>query len=352
MEYRLLGRSGVRVSVFGFGAMMFGAWGDTDESDCVAMVDRALDAGINLFDTADVYDQGHSEEILGRALKGRRDDVVLSSKAFNPMGDDVNRRGGSRRWLTRAVEDSLRRLGTDHLDVYHLHRIDHDTDLDDTIEAMSDLVRAGKVRMIGTSSFPAEWLVEAQWAAERRGAVRPRVEQPPYSIFVRGIERDVLPTCRRHGIGTIVWSPLNGGWLTGKYRRGAPPDAASRAVREADHFDWDTGSVKIDAVEALVELAAETGTSLPGLATGFVLGHPDVSSALIGPRTVSQLDDLLAVADVRLDDEVSDRIDGIVAPGTDLNPADRQYDPPGLSPTARREGEASQRTHPDGNPTK
>lgn len=336
MEYRPLGRTGVKVSALGFGAMMFGAWGNRDETECHAMVDAALDAGINLFDTADVYDAGHSEEILGRALQGRRDDVVLSSKAFNPMGDDVNTRGGSRRWLTKALDDSLGRLRTDHLDIYHLHRIDHTTDLTDTLDTLNDFVRAGKVRMIGTSCFPAEWLVEAQWVADRRGAVPPRVEQPPYSVLVRGIERDVLPTCRRHGIGTIVWSPLNGGWLTGKYRRDVDPDATSRAVREADHFDWGADNPKHDAVEALMEVAADAGVSLLGLATGFVLAHPDISAALIGPRTPEQLDGLLEVADVRLDASTLDRIDEIVAPGRDVNPADRQYDPPGLDQRARR----------------
>lgn len=337
MEYRPLGRSGVKVSAFGFGAMMFGAWGNTDEAQCHAMVDAALDAGINLFDTADVYDDGHSEEILGRALRGRRDDVVLSSKAFNPMGGDVNARGGSRRWLTKALDDSLRRLGTDHLDIYHLHRIDHGTALTDTLDALDDFVRAGKVRMIGTSCFPAEWLVEAQWVADRRGAVAPRVEQPPYSVLVRGIERDVLPTCRRHGVGTIVWAPLNGGWLTGKYRRGTDPDSTSRAKRQAEHFDWGADNPKHEAVEALVEVAADAGISLLGLATGFVLAHPGVSAALIGPRTPEQLDSLLEVADVRLDDTTLDRIDEIVAPGHDVSPADRQYDPPGLDPATRRQ---------------
>src|SRR5215203_19629 len=231
MELRYLGRSGVRVSALTLGAMSFGSMGNADRDDCTRIIHRALDAGINIIDTADVYSAGESEEIVGAALRGRRDDVVLATKAFNPMGRDVNRRGSSRRWIIRACEDSLRRLGVDHVDLFQLHRPDENTDIDDTLGALTDLVRQGKVRMIGSSTFPAEAIVEAQWAAERRGHEKLRSEQPPYSIFVRSIERDVLPTCQRHGMGAIVWSPLNGGWLTGKYRRDAAPPAGSRFER-------------------------------------------------------------------------------------------------------------------------
>ncbi len=319
--------------------MMFGAWGDTDEATCTKMVDLALDAGINFFDTADVYDYGVSEELLGRALRGRRDDVVLATKFHNAMGDDPNRRGNSRRWIGRAVDDSLRRLGTDRIDLYQVHRPDPSTDIDETLGALTDLVHAGKVLAIGTSTFPAELIAEAQWVAERRGRERFTVEQPPYSIFVRGVERDVLPACERYGMGVMVWAPLNGGWLTGKYL-GAPPPDGSRAARQPDHFDYASASVratKLTALDALAAVAAGTGVSLTHLAHAFVLAHPAVTSAVIGPRTPDQLADVLAGADLRLDADVLDRIDQIVAPGRDLNPADRQYDPPALvDPTLRR----------------
>lgn len=336
MEYRTLGRTGIKVSTFCLGTMMFGAWGDTDEAEAKLMVDLALDAGVNFIDTADMYDFGVSEQFVGRALKGRRDDVVISTKFFNPMGDDVNQRGGSRRWIRRAVEDSLRRLETDRIDVYLMHRPDHDTDIDETLGALSDLVHEGKVLAIGTSTFPADLLVETQWAAERRGRERFSVEQPPYSIFVRGNERAVLPTCQRYDQGVMVWAPLNGGWLTGKYRGGAP--VGSRAERQGDHFDFasEVHDRKAAAVEALWALAEETGVSLTHLAHAFVLAHPAVTSAILGPRSADQLADVLAGADVRLTSDVLDRIDAIVPPGADVNPADRQYDPPAIVDAALR----------------
>lgn len=331
MEYRPLGRTGMHASVLTLGTMMFGAWGNRDADECVAMTHAALDAGVNVVDTADVYDFGVSEEIVGRALQGRRDDVILATKFHNPMGDDPNRRGNSRRWIMRAVEDSLRRLRTDRIDLYQVHRPDPHTDLDETLGALSDLVHQGKVRAIGTSTFPAEMLVEAQWVSERRGRERFTTEQPPYSILVRGIEADVLPVCERHGIGVLVWAPLNGGWLTGKYLDGAPP--SSRAEREPDHFDFG-GPVherKLAAVRALQAVADEAGLPLVDLAHGFVLSHPVVTSAIIGPRTPEQLRSALRGADVRLGDDVLDAIDRVVPPGVDLNPADRQYTPPALA---------------------
>jgi aryl-alcohol dehydrogenase-like predicted oxidoreductase len=335
MEQRVLGRTGVRVSRFGLGTMVLGAWGNTDRTACVRIIHRALDAGINLVDTADVYAFGESEEIVGEALQDRRDDVVLATKFHNAMGEDPNRRGNSRRWITRAVDDSLRRLRTDRIDLYQVHRPDPDTAIEETIDALTDLVRAGKILAWGTSTFPASDLVEACWAAQRRGVAHPHSEQPPYSIFCRGIEREVLPVCRRHGIGVLVWSPLAGGWLTGKYRRDAPPPAGSRAQTHPDHFDV-ANAAKFDAVEALTRIADEAGVPLAHLALAWAVEHPAVTSALIGVRSEDQLGDLLGAADVRLDADVLDAIDAVVPPGIDLNPADSGWTPPGLTPSARR----------------
>jgi aryl-alcohol dehydrogenase-like predicted oxidoreductase len=233
MEQRRLGSSGIEVSSFGLGTMMFGAWGNTDRDECHRMVDMALDAGITLFDTADIYDFGVSEEIVGQALAGRRDRVVLATKFGNAMDDDPDHRGGSRRWVRQAVTDSLRRLGTDRIDLYQMHRPDPDVPFDETLGALTELVDDGLIGAIGTSTFPAEQLVEAQWVADRDGRVRPTSEQPPYSILCRGVEQAVLPVCRTYDIGALVWAPLNGGWLTGKYRRDQPPPASSRARARA-----------------------------------------------------------------------------------------------------------------------
>lgn len=343
MELRPLGRTGVHVSSLALGAMSFGSLGNPDHDDCVRIVRRALDAGITTVDTADVYSQGESEVIVGKALAGRRDDVVLASKCFWPMGDDPNRRGSSRRWIVRACEESLRRLGTDHLDVYYLHKRDLDTDVDESLGAMSDLVHQGKVRTVGISTFPADLLVEAQWAAERGRHQRPRVEQPPYSVLARHVERDLLPACRRHGMGVMVWGPLNSGWLTGKYRRGAGLPAGSRGERWAARsaaFDDERPEVahKHRVVAELAALADEAGLPLAHLALAFTLEHPAVSSSIIGPRTMEQLDDLLGAADVRLDPGVLDRIDELVPPGTTVDPVtDTGWHPRWLSdPSARR----------------
>jgi aryl-alcohol dehydrogenase (NADP+) len=296
------------------------------------MVDMALDAGVTLFDTADIYDFGVSEEVLGEALRGRRARVVLATKFGNPMGGDPAHRGGSRRWVRQAVTDSLRRLGTDHIDLYQMHRPDPGVAFDETLAELDALVREGLVRAVGTSTFPAEHLVEAQWAAERGGFVRPATEQPPYSVLCRGVERAVFPTCRRYDVGGLVWAPLNGGWLTGKYRRDQPPPAASRAEREPAHFDHATDwrEVKLGIVERLTAIATEAGLTLPGLALGFALAHPAVSSVLIGPRTPEQLAELLPLADTRLESDTLAAIDALVPPGTDINPADAGYTPPSL----------------------
>jgi aryl-alcohol dehydrogenase-like predicted oxidoreductase len=338
MEIRRLGSSGVEVSAFGLGTMMFGAWGNPDREQCRRMLDIALDAGITLVDTADIYDFGVSENMLGEFLAGRRDRVVLATKFGNPMDDDLLHRGGSRRWVREAVTDSLRRLRTDRIDLYQMHRPDPDVPFEETLRALDELVREGLVGAVGTSCFPSEQLVESQWIAERSCFVRPTSEQPPYSILCRGVERAVFPTCRRHDVGAIVWAPLNGGWLTGKYRRDQAPPKASRADREPDHFDLDSAwrETKLDLVEQLDKVATDAGLSLTGLALGFALAHPAVSAVLIGPRTPEQLADLLTLADVRLDDDTLAAIDAIVPPGTDINPADAGYTSHWLEPDRLR----------------
>ncbi|MEU5386601.1 MULTISPECIES: aldo/keto reductase [Kitasatospora] len=333
MRYRGLGKTGIKVSPYALGAMMFGAIGNPDHDDCVRIIHRALDAGINLIDTADMYARGESEEIVGRALKGRRADVVLATKAGNPMGDEPNHQGASRRWLVRALEDSLRRLDTDYVDVYQIHRPDPGTDIEETLGTLTDLQRAGKIRTFGTSAMPASELVRAHWVAERRGLARPRTEQPVYSILNRGIEREVLPVAQEFGMGTLVWSPLGGGLLTGRYRKGRQP-STHRSQYGFQHLKDDR---RLDVVERLVPLAEEAGMPLTHLAMGFVLAHPGVTSALLGPRTMAHLDDLLAGAEVTLSDDVLDRIDAIVPPGTDTGTLDMAYQPPAVrQPELRR----------------
>jgi aryl-alcohol dehydrogenase-like predicted oxidoreductase len=341
-SHRLLGTTGVRVSPLTLGAMMFGAWGNRDHDDSIRIIRRALDAGINVIDTADVYSRGESEEIVGKAIKGRRDDIVLATKFHGAMSDDdPNQAGTSRRWIIREVESSLRRLGTDHVDLYQVHRPRPEIDIDETLSALSDLVHQGKVRYIGTSTFPPSQVVEAQWVAERRHRERPVTEQPPYSILVREVERDLLPTAQRHGIGILPWSPLAGGWLSGRYRRDADSHTvSSRAARQPARHDpsLPENRAKLEAVWALQDLADEAGLSLIHLALAFVLEHPAVSSAIIGPRTMEQLESQLGVEKVTLSSDVLDRIDEIVAPGTTINEADRGYAPPALTEPALRRG--------------
>ena len=321
MQYRPLGRTGIQVSPFALGAMMFSSFGNGDQADVDRMVGRALDAGINFIDTADAYRE--SEEMVGRALKGRRDEVVLASKFARPLDDDVNHRGGSRRWIMTAVENSLRKLQTDHLDVYQMHRPDPGTDIEETLSALTDLVRSGKVRVIGTSDMPASEIVEAQWVAERRGLERFRVEQPHYSLLDRAIESEVLPVAQRYGMGTVIWSPLSSGMLTGRVRRGQESD-----LRRTQMFAALRDERRIDVVEQYVALAEDAGLPLTHLALAFVIAHPGVTAALIGPRTMEQLDDLLAAADVQLTDDILDRIDEIVRPGTDIGRMDQTYNTP------------------------
>jgi aryl-alcohol dehydrogenase-like predicted oxidoreductase len=339
MEHRILGRTGVHVSPLCLGAMMFGAWGNPDHDDSIRIIHAALDAGINFIDTADVYSAGESEEIVGKALAGgRRDDVVLATKFHGAMGEDPNQQGSSRRWIIREVESSLKRLDTDWIDLYQVHRPRTDTDVEETLSALSDLVHQGKVRYIGSSTFPASQIVEAQWVARDRWLQRFVCEQPPYSLLVRGIESDVLPTCERHGMGVIPWSPLAGGWLSGRWRKGAEAPGSTRADRLPHRYDLSLpgNQRKLEAADALARLAEEAGMTLIEMAIAFVINHPAVTAAIIGPRTMEQLESQLPAAETRLSADVLDRIDEIVTPGTNLNPADGGWPNPGLEPDARR----------------
>jgi aryl-alcohol dehydrogenase-like predicted oxidoreductase len=332
MDHRTLGRAGVKVSPLCLGAMMFGAMGNPDHDESVRIIQRALDAGINFIDTADVYSMGESEEIVGKALATvDRSRIVLAIKVHAPMGADPNAQGNSRRWILAECETILRRLGTDYIDLYQIHRPDDTVDIDETLAALSDLVHSGKVRYIGSSTFPAEQIVEAQWAAERRGRERFRTEQPPYSILVRGIERDVLPVAQSYGMGVIPWSPLAGGWLSGRFGAGKE-NTSRRSRRVPGRYDLDlpANQRKLECVTQLATLADEAGLTIVELALAFVLEHPAVSAAIIGPRTMDHLESQLSAADVHLEPEVLDRVDEIVAPGTNINPEDAGWTPPSM----------------------
>lgn len=334
MRYRVLGGTGIEVSVHCLGAMMFGSVGNPDHDDAVRIIHTALDAGINFVDTADMYSRGESEEIVGKALQGRRDDVVLATKVHFPMGDGPNQGGNSRRWIVHEVEQSLRRLRTDWIDLYQIHRPDHTTDIEETLSALTDLVRAGKIRAFGSSTFPASDLVEAYHVAERRGLQRFRTEQPPYSLLARGIETTVLPTAARLGMGVLTWSPLASGFLSGKVRRGQDVDLTQgRAALTPFRFDpsLPENAAKFDALEQLVEVADGLGCTLPELAVAFAAAHPAVTSVIIGPRTMAHLEATMKGASVELDDATLDRIDEIVPPGTDLYRADGAWVPPVLA---------------------
>jgi aryl-alcohol dehydrogenase-like predicted oxidoreductase len=350
MEHRPLGRTGVSVSKLCLGAMMFGAWGEPDHDESIRIIHAALDAGIDFIDTADVYSAGESEEIVGKALRtppSRRDDVFLATKVYMPIGEDTNpnRRGTSRRWIVEEVERSLRRLGTDYIDLYQVHRPSPETELEETLGALTDLVHQGKVRYIGHSTYPASLIVEAQWTARDRHLVRPHTEQPPYSILTRGIENEVLPTCRQYGIGVIPWSPLQGGWLSGRYRKDTdiegPTSAARRRLTNRYDLSLPENQRKLDAAEQLAQLADEAGITLIEMALAFVLNHPAVTAPIIGPRTMEHLESQLAAADVVLTADVLDRIDEIVPPGVNLNPADGGWQSPALQPDARRRASTS-----------
>jgi aryl-alcohol dehydrogenase-like predicted oxidoreductase len=339
VDYRPFGRTGVRISSLTLGAMNFGQRGNPDHDDSIRIIHRALDEGINAIDTADVYSNGESEEIVGKALAGgRRDDVFLATKFHGQVGENPHHRGNSRRWIIRAVENSLRRLQTDWIDLYQAHRPEPDTDFDDTLAALSDLVHQGKIRYIGTSTFEPSAIVEGQWISERRGRERVVSEQPPYSILARGVEREMLPVAQRYGLAVIPWSPLAGGWLSGRYHAGLTAPISRRIDRTPDRFDLTLpgNAAKLVAVDKLTSLADEAGLSLIHLAIAFVLEHPAVTSAIIGPRTLEHLSSQLDAAKVTLSADVLDRIDEIVPPGTTLNPADAGYQPPALTESARR----------------
>ena len=325
MQYRTLGRTGIQVSPYALGTLMFATTMGNDPADSARIIHKAIDAGINVVDTADAYED--SEEVVGKALEGRRDDVVLATKFGRPIGQDPNRQGASRRWIVAAVEGSLRRLRTDHIDLYQLHRPDPDTDIEETLAALTDLIRSGKVRAIGASQTPAADIVEAQWVAERRGLARFHTEQPAYSILSRGVEREILPTVQRHGMGSLVWGPLAQGLLTGRN----PGDL--RRAGLARHL---SDARRLGVVEQLQPLAADAGLPMTHLAMAFTIAHPGVTCALLGARTEAHLDDLLAGLDVTLSDDVLDRIDEIVPPGSDVGALDQAYQPPALGEPSRR----------------
>lgn len=326
MRYRLLGGTGVTVSELCLGAMMFG-WGNKDRADCIRIIHRALDEGVNFVDTADSYSKGVSETIVGEALKGRRDDVILATKFHHPFGDGVNQRGTSRRWIVQAVEGSLKRLGTDWIDLYQAHRPDPNTDVEETLGALDDLVRAGKIRYAGSSTFPAHRIVQGQWAAERHNTTRFVTEQLPYSALIRGVEADVLPVCEQYRMGVLVWGPLAGGWLSGSYRRGAPVPTATRADRIPAKYDLSRpeNETKLQRVEELAALAEERQVSLVQLSLAFVLAHRAVTSAIIGPRTMEHLEAYLSAEACTLDTATLNQVDEIVAPASIVDPADLSY---------------------------
>jgi len=340
MKYRRLGRTGIKVSPYCLGAMMFGGIANADHDDCIRTIHKALDFGINFIDTADRYSNGESEEIVGKALKGRRQNIVLATKVNGAMGDDPNQQGNSRRWITQAVEASLGRLQTDHIDLYQIHRPSPDMDIEETLSVLTDLMREGKVRAIGSSTFPASEIVEAQWVAERRGLARFRTEQPPYSILNRSIEQEVLPLCQKYGMGALVWSPLAKGMLTGRYRKG---QAMPESLRVRYFPKQMSDERNLDAVELVIPIAEQAGLSLTHMAMAFVMAHPGVTSAILGPRTMQHLDDLLAGAEVVLNDEILDRIDEVVAPGTDAGPMGALYAPPAVTQASLRRRPVSDR---------
>ncbi len=339
MQTRYLGKTGVPVSNLCLGAMMFGTWGETDHDESIRIINRALDAGVDFIDTADVYSAGESEVIVGKALAGgKRDDAFLATKVGFPMGDDPHQRGASRRRIIRGVEDSLRRLNTDWIDLCQIHRPDPNTDIDETLAALTDLVSDGKIRYFGHSTFAASQIVQAQWTARDRGHLPFRCEQPPYSILTRNIEHDVLPTCEQYGLGVIPYSPLAGGWLSGRYRKDTETQGPTSSARPANRFDMSdpANQRKLTAADALAQLAEQAGLTLIELALAFVLRHPAITAAIIGPRTMGHLESQLTAADIELSEDVLDRIDEIVAPGTTIYVADNGWTQQSLNPAHRR----------------
>jgi aryl-alcohol dehydrogenase-like predicted oxidoreductase len=345
MKYRPLGRTGVQISALALGAMNFGAIGHTTQDEATAIIDAALGAGINVIDTADVYGYGDSEEMVGRAIAGRRDDIVLATKAGLPMGDERNHLGGSRRWLATALDDSLRRLGVDHVDLYQIHRWDPAVSDEETLSALTDLQRAGKIRYIGSSTFPAYRIVQAQWASHEHRLARYMTEQPSYSILQRGVETHVLPVTEEYGMGVLAWSPLASGWLTGAIRAHQEVRTHRSGVMP-QRFDVSlpANRARLDAVERLAKVADEADLTLIQLALGFVIAHPAVTSAIIGPRTLDHLHSQLAAAETVLSSDVLDAIDEIVAPGTDLAAHEKNDAPPAL---LQRSFRRRDHRHPD-----
>jgi aryl-alcohol dehydrogenase-like predicted oxidoreductase len=338
VEYRNLGATGVRVSQLCLGAMMLGEWGNPDHDESVGIINSAIDAGINFIDTADVYSAGESEEIVGKAIAGRRDELVVATKVNGVMGTNPNQQGNSRRWIIQECESSLRRLGTDYIDLYQMHRPDQQVNIDETLGALTDLVRQGKVRYLGSSTFPATAIVEAQWTAERRQRERFVCEQPPYSMLVRGVEAEVLPTCEKYEMAVIPWSPLCGGWLSGKWRKEGGDFTSRRADRLPGRYDLSIpgNQAKLEAATALGDLADQAGMTLIHMALAFVNQHPAVTSTIIGPRTPGHLESQLGAVEVTLEPDLLDKIDEIVKPGTNFTLADVGYVPPALAPAWRR----------------
>ncbi len=338
MKYRNLGSTGIKVSPLCLGSMMFGAWGNTDHDDSVRIIHAALDGGINFIDTADMYAAGESEEIVGKALVDRRDKVILATKVHGPMSSDPNEQGNSRRWIIQECENSLRRLGTDYIDLYQIHRPDPAVDVDETLAGLTDLIRQGKVRYAGSSTFPASSIVEAQWTAERRQRERFVCEQPPYSLLARGVETEILPICKKYGMGVIPWSPLAGGWLSGRWRKDGSELGSHRSSLLPDRFDLSKpgNQAKLDAADALATVADKAGTTLIHLALAFVINHPAVTSAIIGPRTMEHFESQIGATEVILDTEVLDQIDQIVPPGQNFLSDDAGYDPPSITQAWRR----------------
>ena len=338
MDYRTLGTTGVQVSRLCLGAMMFGAWGNQDHDDSVRIIHRAVDAGINFIDTADMYSFGESEVIVGKALKTLdREHIVLATKVHGAMSGDPNAQGNSRRWVIAECEHSLRRLDTEYIDLYQIHRPSPETDIDDTLAALSDLVHAGKIRYAGCSTFPAHQVVESHWVAERRGRERFRTEQPQYSILARGIEADLLPVCQQYGMGVLSWSPLAGGWLSGAFGEGKR-NTSRRSAMLPERYDLSlpVNQAKLAAVAELEKLADEAGHSLLELALAFTQSHPGVTCPIIGPRTMEQLESQLVTADITLGDDVLDRIDEIAPPGQNVGGADPGWQPPSVADAALR----------------
>jgi len=315
MEYRILGRTGVRVSPLCLGTMNFG--GPTPEPESIRIIHQALDAGINFVDTANMYVRGESERVVGKALMGgRREKVIVATKVHFPQSDDPNDRGNSRRHIMQAVDDSLHRLQTEWIDLYQIHRPVFDVPQDETLRALDDLVRQGKVRYIGCSTFPAWMVMEALSLSERYGLARYVTEQPPYNLLDRRIENELVPLALRHNLGLLPWSPLGMGILAGRYEKSDEAPEGSRVARIGAWAAERITRQGIEAARRVAEVARDKGLTPSQLALLWVKDQPAVTSPIIGPRTEAHLDDALAVLEMSLDDETAATMDEIVPPGT------------------------------------